>query len=374
MKLPWTIPVCTLIRKCAHWENPSVKPIEKITGISPQDVMILTRQLSQFVRAGVPLSDGLRSLSKELSKRSVAALLEDIAADIEGGGSLSTAFERHRNIFPEFYIELIRPAESGGTLAPVLEHISSCSKNLSRMRTKIRNILIYPFFLSVFIIVLHFFIRLKVLPGFKETYEEFEIHIPVTARFFMADSIPWIGNLVFSPAFILAAVCFIFCIAGFMRPSTLSRIRLFVPFCGPICRYAAVASFADSLGILLEGNTPLLEALHLVARSSSNKILKKLCNIAAEKAKSGKTLSESIDSSYIFPHALGRLIATAEKRGRLPSELKAIASGYRQRSAVAAERFAQILEIALIIFTTTFLGGLMASLLLPLVQMIEALK
>ena len=349
-----------------------------IRGVSARDVMIFTRQLAELVKADLPLSDSLRSLSKDLRKKSVVKLLADIAADIDGGKSLSDAFERRGNVFPEFYIQLIRAGEASGTLAPVLEQISSYSESFIYVKTKVRDCLIYPFFLSTFIIALHFLLYSKIITGFKEMYTEFDIMLPAVTLFFMGEAVPYLGNMILSPAFILSVLCFIFCLAGLVSPlggeALFGRIKLYIPFYGAIFRHTAVSFFAKSLGLLLERNFSLPDALRLVSRSSPNRILRKLCKKAASDTEAGHTLSDCIDHFNFFPYTVRWLITVAEKRGRLPQELKRIAENHEKQSVVAAERFAQIFEIALILLMAALVAFLIISLFLPLIQLMKGIK
>jgi len=355
-----------------------LKSSAAIRGVSARDVMIFTRQLAELVKADLPLSESLRSLSRDLRKKSVARLLADIAADIEGGKSLSDAFERRGNVFPEFYIQLIRAGEASGTLAPVLEQISSYSESFIYVKTKVRDCLIYPFFLSTFIMGLHFLLYSKIITGFKEMYSEFEIELPQVTRFFMGEAVPYLGNLVLSPAFILSVLCFFFCLAGLASPlggeALFGRIKLHIPFYGAIFRHTAVSFFAKSLGLLLERKFSLPDALRLVSRSSPNRILRKLCKRAASDTEAGRTLSDCIDYFNFFPYTVRWLITVAEKRGRLPQELKRIAENHEKQSVMAAERFAQIFEIALILLMAALVAFLIISLFLPLIQLMRGIK
>jgi general secretion pathway protein F len=355
-----------------------LKKTARLTGITSRDLAEFTRLLSELVRADLPLSASLRTLAKDLRKKSLVTLLEEMAAEVDKGSSLAEAAETRRGIFPEFYIEAIRAGEASGNLAPVLEQISSYSESLTHIKTKVVDSLIYPLFLSAFVIILHIFLYSKIISDFREIIEEFDIVLPDATKLVIGGAIPYLGNLVFSPAFILALLCFVFCLVGLIRPlggeTLLGRMKFFIPFYGTIFRYGAVSFFSNSLGILLDRKVPLPDALRLTGHASPSRTVGDFCLQAADETEKGNSLSDAIESFNVFPYRVRWLIGVAEKRGRLPQELMRLAKDYEHHSVVAAARFAQIFEIALIIFTAILVVFVVMSLFLPLIELMKGIK
>ena len=81
-----------------------------------KDLVIFTRQLATLIGSDVPLLEGLRILSRQTEKHSFAKMINDIAASVEGGSSLSTALGKNPKLFNTFFVSLVRSGEVSGKL------------------------------------------------------------------------------------------------------------------------------------------------------------------------------------------------------------------------------------------------------------------
>src|SRR3989338_4942571 len=82
----------------------SLEPLERgaldfdinkfISRPNSKDLAVFTRQLSTLIDADMPLSEGLRTLAKQVEKTSFRVIISDVAEAVEGGSLLSAALSQ----------------------------------------------------------------------------------------------------------------------------------------------------------------------------------------------------------------------------------------------------------------------------------------
>ena len=93
--------------------------------IGLRDVSQFTYQLSVLLEARIPISEGLRSIAKEEPLGSaLAVMIEEIAASISAGSTITDAMGRHRDVFGDVYLETVHAAEKSGNLVKILAHLA----------------------------------------------------------------------------------------------------------------------------------------------------------------------------------------------------------------------------------------------------------
>jgi type IV pilus assembly protein PilC len=82
-----------------------------------------TRTLSSLIRSGVPILEVLQIVSQTVGNVVMEKAIQEAAADIERGESISTALAKHP-IFPSMVIRMITAGEQTGKIDNMLERIS----------------------------------------------------------------------------------------------------------------------------------------------------------------------------------------------------------------------------------------------------------
>ncbi len=127
---------------CDRAERKHFSQIEIIKKkVKPQDIMNCRRQLSAFLRAGIPIIDAI-DISGGVANN----------ADAPGAGessrcarrAFSEAMAGAQRGFPSYYPGIVRSAELSGQLDVVLEQLATTSTVTSRTRGKVKSALMYP--------------------------------------------------------------------------------------------------------------------------------------------------------------------------------------------------------------------------------------
>ena len=113
--------------------------------LKPADLMHFSRQLAAFVRAGIPLLEALEVIEEETEDKTLRKVLTDVQR-IAGRRRHASpaALAPYENVFPQFYIGMLRSAELTGSLDDVLDQLSRYIKRDLEARSKVKSALDLP--------------------------------------------------------------------------------------------------------------------------------------------------------------------------------------------------------------------------------------
>ena len=125
----------------------------RLTRVKFDDMIFFTRQLQTIIRSGIPLLTGLEAIEEQTENKRLKAALGQLRKDIDKGQSLSDSLAKHRGIFPEVYIAMVRAGEIGGSLEEVLDRLSSLLDFQMRTKEMLKAAMRYPVFVVVALVI-----------------------------------------------------------------------------------------------------------------------------------------------------------------------------------------------------------------------------
>ena len=113
-----------------------------------------------------------------------------------------------------------------------------------------------------------------------------------------------------------------------------------------------------------------MQALDITSQIVGNTVYARIVEEAKEEVQKGNQIS-SVLQKYPseFPPLFSQMVFVGEKSGTVEKTLSNIVSFYEKEVERTVEAFLSILEPALIVFLGVVVGGLLASVLLPLYQL-----
>ena len=153
--------------------------------VTAPDVLALTSELAIMLRAGLALDNALRVLIDMSHKPSVAALVQGILDAVKGGTPLSRALAAHRDLFGDFYINMIRSGEASGQMSAVLDRLVEHMERQRALRDSVISATIYPAIL-LGVAVLSLIAMLGfVVPQFEKLFTDMGDALPLPTRLVM---------------------------------------------------------------------------------------------------------------------------------------------------------------------------------------------
>jgi type IV pilus assembly protein PilC len=122
-----------------------------------------------------------------------------------------------------------------------------------------------------------------------------------------------------------------------------------------ILRKASMARFARTFSTMVAAGTPILESLENVAKTSGNRVIQHAIMGARTSISEGRTLTEPLEASGLFPVMVTQMIHIGESTGNLELMLQKIADFY--------------VEPIILVVLGTLIGGLVVAMYLPIFQM-----
>ena len=347
--------------------------------ISLDDLTLFNSQLASMLETELPLVPSLKQIAKDIRRGKFKTIIEDIARSVESGNSLYESLSKHPEVFSEFYLKVIDAGEKTGNLSAVLHELTTYSLRILSFRGRVRDALIYPLLLvAVGLAVIVFFLTV-IAPTFMAMFKDFtgghsHCHLPVpTALFVRASYI--LTNYHFQiVGTVIGLAVFIWLASLSLSRSPrgrviLGRIKMRVPLAGSIIRHISLIHFSRTLGTLLSGGVPLVEALELAGRSSPNRAIEDAVRQVIRSVEQGESLSESLQKTGFFPHSMVWMLSIGEKRGKVDRYLLHNAEVYQERLEGSFRRIEILVAPIAILVMGIFIFFGVISMFLPLVQM-----
>jgi len=341
-----------------------------------REVTVMTRQLATLLGAGLPLVQSLNTLIVQTSHPHLKKILAQIKEEVNEGSSFSQALTHYPEVFPAFYLNMVRAGEASGTLHLVLERLADFSEKQQALKGRIRAALAYPLFMFLVGSVVLFFLVTFVVPNVTRIFDEMHQTLPLI-------TIVLIGVSRFLETFwwlIVAGVA-----AGAVSlHSFLSktergralrdRIVLRLPVIGPMNRKMAVARFSRTLGTLLESGVPLLASLEIVRNIVGNALIGDAIRQAGNDVREGQSLSAPLARSGLFPAIAVEMISVGEQSGNLEPMLYRIADAYEKEVESSITTLTSLLEPVMILVMGLIVGFIVVSILLPIFEMNQLVR
>ncbi len=341
------------------------------SSVSNKDVVVLSRQLSTLFEAQIPVVEALKTLAAEAERPALKDALTEILDDISGGLSLSQSLSKHPNIFSSFYISLVKSGEESGKLQEVFTYLADYLERSYYLFTKARNAMIYPAFILTAFVGVIIVMLVVVIPRLTAIFEETGQKVPLYTQVVIAASEflrDWGIVLIFV---VVGGSVFLWRWAHTKRGRAYFHLfQLNIPIIGVLYRKLYMARFADNLHTLLAGGIPILRALSISGEVVGNVVYQKAIDEAIESVKGGKTISSAFEHSTEIPILVTQMIRIGEASGRIDYILGSIARFYQREVDSAFENLVALIEPALIIFLGIGVGVLVASVLVPLYNLV----
>jgi general secretion pathway protein F len=343
--------------------------------VGPQELAVMTRQLSTLVSAGLPLVDCLSALIDQVDSARLKSMLTQTRERVNEGTSLADALAEHPRIYSDLYVNMVRAGEASGALDVVLLRLADYTESSARLRSKLRSALTYPAVMLIIGSAILFFLLSYVVPKITRIFTESKQVLPLPTRILMAFSGAlstwWPLVVVLLAVVALAFRYYVRTEAGRQR---CDRWVLRVPVFGKLMQKIAVARFSRTLSTLLQSGIGLLPSLDIVKNIVDNRVLYDATEAARDAIREGQSIAPPLKKSGIFPPLMIHMIAVGEKSGRLEEMLFKTAETYEGEVDSTIATLTTLLEPVMIVFMGGMVTFIVLSILLPIFQMSQLVR
>jgi type IV pilus assembly protein PilC len=339
--------------------------------VAPQLIAIFTRQFSVMIDAGLPLVQCLEILAGQQESKNFKRALISIRQDVESGSSLADAMRKHPKVFNDLYTNMVAAGEAGGILDTILQRLATYIEKAVKLNGQVKSAMIYPVAVISIACIVVTIILWKVIPVFAALFKGLGAELPMPTRVVIA-----LSNFIADFWWLILIVIGTTTFATQKYHSTykgrrvLDGILLKVPVFGMLLRKIAVARFCRTLATLTSSGVPILDGLQITAKTAGNAIVEDSIMATRKSVEEGKTISEPLGDTEVFPSMVVQMIAVGEQTGALDTMLSKIADFYEEEVDVAVAGLMKLLEPVLIAFLGVAIGGIVIAMYMPMFTLI----
>ena len=343
---------------------------------SVKEQALFAKRMSFLVKAGVPLVEALSLIQEQTKSKSKARAFELIIDDVNNGQFLALSLVKHKRMFGDFAINLIRVGEESGILSQNLEYLAEELKKKEILRRKVLGALAYPIIITVATFGITGALILYVFPKILPIFSSLHVNLPLSTRILIA-----LSNFLIAYGLWLMLGIVIFVSVFFFIQHKFESVRLFVhrailslPIFGNLLRSYNLANFTRSLGLLLRSGVRLTNATIMLAETTPNLAYRRKFEKVTERVLHGEPMSRELGTdSKLFPDLVPHMIAIGESTGSLSQTLLYLSELYESEVEEQTKNLSTAIEPVLMIVMGVLVGFIAVSIITPIYEITQNL-
>jgi len=336
----------------------------RFSRVKPAEIIMFSRQLALLLESGTDIVTSLELLQSQTTNHTLKGVLGEVASDIRGGTSLSSALGKHPRAFPEIYHRTIAAGEQGGNLEVVLRQMADYLERGATTEKKIKNALTYPFILAIVGIVVVAIIVTFVMPTFSTLYAAFGAELPLPTKILLS-----LTDWLFEYGLFLLLAVVVAIVLGFIYIRTptgkyqLDKLMLRVPVVGRINLLSELSRCCRTMALLFRVGLPLPEVMSMAIHGSNNKVMVEALTEVQQELIRGQGLSKPMAKRELFLPLMVQMVGVGEETGNLDNTLTTVAQSYEVEADDRTSTAVGLIQPAVIVIIAVVVGFVAVALL-----------
>jgi len=346
--------------------------------VKSASMVMMTRQLSAMISAGVPILRALNSLESHAEDKALKVILQAVIKDVQSGRTLADALGAHPKTFNDIYVNMVRAGESAGILDDILKRLATQQEKSAGIGKKVKSAMMYPTVILCVTILAFFGLMIFIVPkigGILTNLGGPNAKLPsiTLAMLAISHAITGFWYIIF-PVLIGGVVLLVRYLKTPKGRDQFQRLSLKIPAFGSMFQKVAVARFSRTFSALMGAGVPVLECLGITGKAMGNIVYEEILRDAAKQVKNGKQLSEVLAATPLFPPIVSQMLAVGEETGQTDSVLVKVADFYDEEVDTAVNGISSIIEPVVIVIMGGMVGLIAASVMLPIAELSTSIQ
>ncbi len=341
--------------------------------LKTREIITVTAQFKQLLRAGVPLMEILDDLRQTYESDAVREVLSNIYESMEGGDSFSKALEPYENEFGKVYISLISVGERTGQLDEILSNLEDMLKWEEALSSKAKKIMVYPSIVGTVVIAVVILMMVFVVPQLLNFIQDMGGELGIATIALIATS-----NFIqdFWLELILAPVVIHYSLKYLQYKSEDFRVKLDqlvfkAPLVGPVIYKLKIARMTNSLAVMYRAGISFTESMKMASAVTNNAFIQNSMNQAMRLIEEGMPIHEAFKQAEVLPSMAIRMIKVGELSGNMDDSLNNVSDFYDAEAKELIERIEPAIEPVLTVVMAVVVGWVMMAVLGPVYDTIS---
>lgn len=343
--------------------------------LSNKDKMLFARNLEVMIRSGMQILQSLEILKKQARSRTFIKIIDQLTDDLKNGHFLSAGLERYKNVFGEFFINLVRVGEASGTLSENLKYLAEELKKKDELQKKIRGAMAYPVVIFVATIGITSIMIFMIFPKILPVLNSLNVELPFVTRAFI-----FISQFLMKYGY-LVGFGFVGLVIGFWLILKITKVRfawhtliVSMPLIGNMSLSINIISFSRTLGLLLKAGIKIVEALEITAKTLSNLVYQKEILLVAEGVRKGDPMSKYFnENTKLFPLLFSQMVLVGENTGKLDESILFLADYYESELDESTKSLSNVLEPVMLLVMGMIVAFVALAIITPIYKITETL-
>ena len=349
--------------------------LKKNKKISYVDILSFTRELKIMLESKISIIEALKIQENQYENSKLGEVISEIRKDILNGNSMGEAFKNYRNIFGNFYVDLLYLGEISGKITENLERISINLELENKIRKKMVEALFYPCIVIVFSMIVIIFLMVYVLPNFVEMFNESGTTLPFLTKILMKIS----KNIHYIILLFICICTVIICIRKKIKSNIKDKFYydkfvMKIPVYNKIMTKNIIIRFSKNMALMLESGMLVTEILELMQESFDNIFAKAGIEDMRYSIISGGGIAESLKQLEIYPSRYQKMVVIGEESGELVNMFHKISQLCQEELESYIGKILILIEPIMIIILGLILGVVIIAIYLPIFNLSEIIK
>ena len=335
---------------------------------------LFSQELLALLESGLMLVEAIEALEAKEQRPETRKILRQVIASLSEGRTLSYALQQFPAHFPPLYVATVRASERTGDLSVALARYVAYQLQMDAVRKKIVSAAIYPVLLLSAGGLVTLFLIGYVVPKFSLVYEQMGRDLPLFSQLLMnlGQLLRENGGLIFLT---LAAV-----VTGLLYGATRPACKQWLirglwrfPAIGNRMKIYQLARFYRTLGMLLQGGTPIVTALQMASDLLQSSLRAELTRASAS-IREGLSISQAMERHGLTTPVATRMLVVGERSGKMGEMMDRIAGFYDDEMARWVDWFSKLFEPILMGVIGLVIGIIVVLMYFPIFELAGSIQ
>lgn len=337
------------------------------------EVAMFCHQTAMILKSGIPLVDGIEVLYRNYKETEYGSVFEKIYEGVKNGGTLYEGLKAAEG-FPDYMTKMVQIGEMTGKVDDVLEALGDYYEKEDKLQGSIKSAVVYPMVLIVMMAVVISILVIKVLPIFSEVFKSMGADLSANSSVFLSGG-ALLGKIVLAVIILFLGIM----IAAFLIWNLGGKKKLLQIGCGlfpplkKLIKKQTAQRFAAVVSMVLFSGYSLDSALDLIAdllADEENAEKARLCKKLVNETGSFQDAVEQID---LFEPLHQKMIRVGADAGQTDQVMKKVSEMLEEEVDEGITNMVGWIEPALVGLLTVIIGGILLSVMLPLISILSSI-
>ena len=332
------------------------------------DRIILARNLSSMLNAGLSLSRALQVIEKQSRSSVMKNTLSAIIKNVSEGKTLHQSLGLYPENFNSLFVSMVRAGEESGSLSESLKLVADqMEKNYTLMK-KVKGAMIYPGIILCVMVIIGALMLVFVVPSLTATFSELHAELPFSTQIVLGLSNILKDHYVI---LILSLVIFIFVFISIIHTKkgkyVVDRLLVKIPIIGEIVIQTNSARTARTMSSLLASGVEVVKCAQITRDVLQNSLYRDVMEKVSLAIQKGEPISRVLENyEDLYPSFVAEMASVGEETGKLADMFKQTAEYYEDEVEQKTKDMSQVVEPFLMVVIGAVVGFFAVSMITPM--------